>query len=208
MTFNITKQQVLDRLTFDPAVHKYVLDGMQIPSVTQVIDPFLPYANLPKDVRETALLRGTRVHELTHVYDTVDTAVAIHVAKDLRVNAYLLAWRKFLRDVRPIFTNAEMRLYHTLYRYAGTLDRVAFIDGRLCIIEIKTGGVIDEYAMQTAAYQYAYNEKQLGNAAEARYVVQLKATGAYSLIEHKDKDDFQAFTAALTLGNWRMKHGK
>ena len=206
--FETPKQEVINRLTFDPGVHKYVLDGMRIPSVTQVIDPFLPYANMPKEVRETALLRGTRVHELTHVYDTVDTTVAIQVAKELRVNAYLLAWRKFLRDVRPVFIEAEMRLYHTLYRYAGTLDRVAMIDGRLCIIEIKTGGVIDEYAMQTAAYQEAYNNCQLDDLATARYVVQLKATGSYSLIEHKDKDDFQAFRAALTLGNWRMKHGK
>ncbi|MBI1971538.1 MAG: hypothetical protein HYS52_01665 [Candidatus Wildermuthbacteria bacterium] len=55
----------------------------------------------------------------------------------------------------------EKRVFDKDHLYAGTVDLIARVKGRLGIIDIKTGSAIrDEYALQTAAYFNAYNKSQ------------------------------------------------
>ena len=53
----------------------------------------------------------------------------------------------------------EKRVVHTELAYAGTLDLVAHVKGRISIIDFKTGTQMSpEYLLQTAGYMAAYNE--------------------------------------------------
>lgn len=83
--------------------------------------------------------------------------------------------------VEPVAT--EMKIYSRLYRYAGTLDMVAKVDGQLCIVDWKTSAAIyDEYHLQTAAYAYAHLEMTnsslpLPNIFPGRWIVRIGKDG-------------------------------
>lgn len=208
MKYTPAKQAVLDRLKFDPGPHRYTLDGMLIPSVTQVMEPHLPYAGLPKDVREAALLRGTLVHVLTEHYDarTFDSEMRA-LAKEAGLDGYIHAWGTYLNEHKVTILASEQRVYHTKYRYCGTLDRIveeAFTPGIAELVDIKTGELSPFYAWQTAAYCAAVSEG--GITIPRRACVQLKADGTYRHHLYTAPEDWPAFLGALKVAEWRFKY--
>jgi len=70
---------------------------------------------------------------------------------------------KFLKweaDNKVKFIESERMIYSKKYKYAGTLDFIAEIDGKKWLGDIKTSKAIyDEYLFQTAAYRQAYTEE-------------------------------------------------
>ena len=201
------KQAAIARLRFSPSRHVYTLDGMRIPSVTQVIDPLMPFDRIPLEVRREALLRGELVHKLTELWDKMVALPEdiLEEAKSGGLLGYVHAWAKFEREMSVEILACEVRVYHMAYRYAGTLDRIARLNGEIALLEIKTGALQPEYQLQTAAYMEAYNEGD-SNKIRARFVVQLAEDGAYHVKQHKDKADFDVFKAALTIQNWRLRY--
>lgn len=199
------KAKALSKLTFEPKKHVYHYDGFRVPSVTQILDPMLPYAGLPRDIKEIALRRGDLVHQLTQRVDQGKSWE--QEAKDTGLSGYIEAWEAFKQFTEFKVEDIELRLYHEKYRYAGTLDRTGRLYGQehLSIIEIKTGSLVPEYALQTAAYLEAFNQGRTENKARDRYVIQLEADGIYKVLQHTDRADFGVFVAALTISNWRMR---
>ena len=210
-TYTIAKQQDMSALRFNARDHRYTLRGMVIQSVTQVIEPLInQYDRVPAEVRRLALLRGTLVHKLTEIEDRSDGDWQTD-ALDCGLDGYLDAWRLFKQEAGVAIYASEQRVYHHVYRYAGTLDRIISLDGshdRLAILDLKTGVILPEAAMQTAAYMAAVNIglKEKSNEVVDRYVVQLREDGTYRLVQYEDKSDIAAFLAALTLSNWRSAH--
>ena len=65
------------------------------------------------------------------------------------------AW---LRDSGIEIVASELMVYHPAYKYAGTIDLIGIHPDdltRLLVIDVKTGGVFDEAAMQISAYAEA-----------------------------------------------------
>lgn len=210
MTYSKAKQDVLAKLRFKAQGHIYSLDRMRIPSVTQIIDPLLPYASLPREIREAALIRGDIVHKLTALADQGkpwEDGAAIDAAD---MAGYLFAWESFKHTTECRIVATEQRVYHRTYRYAGTLDRLVILgdDPSVAVLEIKTGELMPEYALQTAAYLHAVNDGRARGEppVERRYVVQLMPTGKFHPLEHRERGDFQVFLAALTIQSWRMRY--
>ncbi len=204
-TYLTSKRNALKFLEFDAESHRYTAGAFLVPGVTSIIAPQTAIGRLPKEQLEAARIRGTEVHELTETWDNGpdDQDGTSLIAEEMGWGGYLDAWRKFLADKKPEIHAVELMVYHTRLRYAGTLDRLLTIDGRLAILDIKTGDAEKSYRMQTAAYLEAYNEDLIrGEPATARYALHLKPNGKYVLQEHKNKTDFAAFVAALTLYNW------
>jgi hypothetical protein len=113
------------------------------------------------------------------------------------VEAYC-AWLE-AHHVEPIFV--ERRIYSRWHDYAGTVDLVARIDGRLCVADLKTSsGLYDEMRLQLAAYQGALVE-ETGWTFDARYVLRFpKDGGQFEAHElHEFERDFSAFLAAAKL---------
>ena len=97
--------------------------------------------------------------------------------------------------------SAEERLYHRKYKYAGTLDARATINGEYCVIDWKTSkAVYPEYHLQVAAYAKAAEDVH-GKEVEATYILRCdKATGRFEAVRSEDIDkNFEAFMAAYTL---------
>ena len=65
------------------------------------------------------------------------------------------AW---LRDSGIEIVASELMVYHPSYKYAGTIDLIGIHPSNLTsllVIDVKTGGVFDEAAMQVSAYAEA-----------------------------------------------------
>lgn len=214
--YSKAKQELLDRLEFEPGQHRYTLDGFVIPGVTSVIDPYLDYGGIPKDVRDAALLRGTLVHALTEHLDkgTYDSEM-IELSEAAKLEGYVYAWDIFKRDYQVVIHDIEFRVYHSKHRYCGTGDRIAEVaavhPNIPALIDIKTGKLSPFYAWQTAAYCAAIEEG--GITIPKRWAVELRENGTYHAEEHtaKKRDygraDLPAFLGALKVAEWKIKYG-
>jgi hypothetical protein len=97
--------------------------------------------------------------------------------------------------------SAEEKLFHRKYKYAGTVDARANINGEYCVIDWKTSkAVYPEYHLQVAAYAKAV-EDMYEERIDATYILRCdKATGRFEAVRSTEiEENFRAFLAALTL---------
>lgn len=74
-------------------------------------------------------------------------------------------WAKKV-SLKPILV--EQTVYSKTYGYAGTMDLLAEVEGKLTVIDFKTGkSVYPEAHLQANAYKYALREMGHGNAQQA-----------------------------------------
>lgn len=150
--------------TFDREQHAYTIAGVQVPSVTQVLNEvgFVDFSHVPDHILAQAQARGTYVHTVLHYLlendyhlDDVDPGFRGYVDSAL---GYLE--RAKLRPLLHPETGApiavEYRFWDRQRRFAGTLDYLAWDpDDVLVINDWKTGEPDDVAApIQTAAYEY------------------------------------------------------
>jgi hypothetical protein len=192
-------------LTFDPIKHKYKWNGVEVPGVTSILKDvgIIDYSNAPEKAMEYGKERGTAAHEATRLYDKGE----LEIVETLELpvwRPYLDAWIAFKKDTGFSFVEIEQPLYSQKYGFAGTVDRVGTM-GALAILDIKTGVTIPAWtAIQTAAYEIAYNEgKKVAEKTKKRYGVLLKNDGKYSIKEYKDKTDVAVFLSALSVYNYK-----
>lgn len=130
-------------LTFDEATHTYTLDGVRLPSVTEVTR-FCAY-DYKSDrpwMAEAAARRGTAVHEACALIDYGEEP-----EETPEIAGYLKAYRRFLADYKPDWQLIEHPMGNLEMGFAGTLDRFGTMNpnpaiyGGLApiILDIKTG---------------------------------------------------------------------
>jgi len=94
------------------------------------------------------------------------------------------------------FIGSEKIIYSMQHRYVGTLDILAKVNGRKCLLDIKTGnGIYPEMKMQTAAYVMAEMEES-GDDFASRYILRIskETEEEYKArMEEKGKTDYPAF---------------
>ncbi|MCS7183781.1 MAG: hypothetical protein NZ866_00305 [Patescibacteria group bacterium] len=148
--------------------HGYLVDGIWYPRVTSIVDikskPALYYFYAAaenftdaQNKKRKAAYEGTIVHEILE---------AIVRGKEIIVPPEFIGFKKgfesFLKNY-SLITRAEWiekRIKHSNYRYSGTFDILAEVNGVFSLIDIKTAAEIyDDYRLQTAAYYYALNEE-------------------------------------------------
>lgn len=82
---------------------------------------------------DSASNRGTEIHT---------AAEALHLGMTPDFDSFLEPWveqyRRFLAEHRPEMLMAEAPVYNLTYKYAGTLDGIARIDGKTVVVDIKT----------------------------------------------------------------------
>jgi len=183
--------------------HIYKVDGVVVPSVTQVLDGLYDLSKFSPDTLETARQKGIAVHKM----------VELDCLKKLDEQALpewmlpvFIQWRKFVAESGFKFMESECVVYHPTYRYAGTLDLYGSVKGRLAIIDIKRSFAAGPtIGLQMAAYAAAkYNDTKLPDLD--RYALKLNENGPYRLEPFTDKSDFTTFLSLLTIKNWKRKH--
>lgn len=189
-------------LTFEPEAHVYAWNGKRIPSVTQVLDRLHDFSHVPMEVLEAAKTRGSNVHSACQFFDEGDLDESSLEPSEL---GYVQAWQRFCAEHHPNWSMIETPLYHPVFCYAGTPDRIgSILSGGVRIdaqVDIKTSASSHPvWGVQTAAYNAA------ANFTGRRFTCQLRANGTYKLIEWSDPTDWPVFLSLINLSNWTRKH--
>lgn len=154
-------------LEFNEATHTYTLNGVVLPSVTQIISEIMPnkYANVNKRVLNEKAKFGTIGHKIIEGLDVTDIESAKIHAREINNKSLEICIREYLRLVRKhnIKPIAHEQRVNYSYIYAGTLDMIADVNKKLSLIDIKFTSALDkEYlAWQLGMYSLALNRKLL-----------------------------------------------
>jgi hypothetical protein len=143
----------------------YEIDGIWYPRVTSIVSikakPALYafYAGLPdfktgEDIKSKSAEEGTLIHE---------TVEALLRKEDITVPELIkpavAAFNNFYSNHLIVPLKIEERVISKKHHYAGTMDVLAEIDGRLGVLDIKTSvAIYRDYNIQTSAYIEALRE--------------------------------------------------
>ena len=115
-------------------------------------------------------------------------------------------WRKSVK-LKPLFI--EQVVWSNLYGYAGTLDLIAEIEGKVTVIDWKSGsGIYAEAYLQNAAYRHAIREMGHHDPV-AGLIVRLPKIQTDPEFEVKEappeKECMEVFLNAMRLWTWTQK---
>jgi hypothetical protein len=170
----------LPELTFEEKRHIYKLNGIEIPSVSKVMEPLSSneYGAVDSTTMKMAAYRGTTVHQAIENY-------LLFGIEDIvpEYAGFFVAFRSWYSKKKPQEINAENRIYHKIMRYGGTVDLTCRIGDKLCCVDFKTSSqIIEKLArVQLEAYSRAFESH--GIKFDAKIVVHLKKDGAVSVKE-------------------------
>lgn len=204
-------------LTFQEDDHIYRVNGLIVPSCTQILAEWIKvesgkidgYVNtrtgtfVESERFERAQILGSAIHKTVH-YNLKGTLDREALAHDLL--APLFQFSMFMQDSKAECIETEFRGYLPEFGVAGTLDIFARVPlgrntSRYILIDIKTGGVGISGA-QTAFYERMYRQETGFKKFIDRYCLILPRDGSpYSLIPLTNKRDLSAFK--FNLGRWQ-----
>lgn len=203
------------------SLHFYSQDGVLVapftkgsyPSVTTVLDvaakPALDDwkervgAEEAERKGQEARERGTAVHELVEAIN--NGKVDEYVPEALE--GYVGGYKRWLIYSEANVISAELFLTSHKYKYSGTADIIAGIDGELWIIDIKTSAKHqDSHGLQLKAYQQAYYEMTGKRAKMAVLRLTDKTAKGWQWKEYNEP--FKPFLGLLSYFNWTVKKRK
>ena len=203
-------------LEYDDKAHSYKVEGVKVPSVTRVVD-----GCFPKDLTHWALSIGQEEYDKvindalevgndTHqwIEDYINYGHACENTDGLwRCNQILKTVKAFLEweeEYNPEWIDAERKVYCYKYKYAGTVDAVAKINGRVCVIDFKTSKKIYKpYHLQVTAYAQAIKRMDGLRRWPLGVILRLdKETGKFENKVFEPKHNFNTFKKCLELKQW------
>ncbi len=158
-------------LEFDQSTHTYKLDGVKIPSVTEILNELVP---IQYKAGDWYLQRGRAVH-----------ACAAMIARgelfnyDDRIAGQVKAIQKFFDEVKPEILQVEHKVYSKTYRYAGTNDLLCKIGYFKVLVDYKGAVDIIRTSLQLAGYS-------IGTDIQYGIGIEIKENGSY-IMTHKIK---------------------
>jgi len=215
ITYKNGKEYNLD---YDEDAHSYKVDGVKIPSVTRIVD-----ACFPKNLTDWAVSIGEEeyhriidealeIGNYTHewIEDYINDWSLLHHRK---TNPSIDAFLRWETNYDVEFIDAERKIYCDRFKYAGTVDAVAKINGRVCVIDFKTSKKIYKpYHLQVTAYAQAIKRIDGLRRWPLGIILRLdKETGEYQQKVFEPKDHFKTFVKCMELRQWsslRIKESK
>lgn len=213
---------------FEESTHTYTVDGVAIPSVTQILSD-LGYSNyeIVERVNPEALEHkqqlGKLVHQACHYFDENDLMTHDdqgHLLIPEIVHNRLSGYKKFRQDTGYVPSVNEGRGVGELYgmKYGMQFDSIGKCHGKLpwYLVDIKnaSGAAQRSWAIQTAAY--ASGQKFLPKILPAmfvRLIVQLFDDCTYKVFSSADRsskifkpEDFQVWQACLAVAIDKRNH--
>lgn len=196
----------LPELTFEERRHVYKLNGVEIPSVTTIMEPFSEkvYVTVNDAVLRRAGARGTAVHNAIENYIKFGIEdIAPEYAR------YFDAFLQWYKDHKVVPYGTEVRLYHKALLYAGTADLLASVDDEDTLIDFKTTSAMSEMlcGLQLEAYKRAYESHEGAGKLSKKAILHLSKDGRYEMFHFNSNDTeyWKVFTALLTVRNYKQK---
>lgn len=126
---------------------------------------------------EAAAIRGTAVHAASQELDGAGTATI-----EEAYSGYLLAYKRFMEEHSVFWQLSEQSLYHSQYRYAGTIDRYGTIDGCTALVDLKTTNTVYKPLFRASLNLYRMMLEDNGFTVDRLYILHLKRDGGYRLV--------------------------
>jgi hypothetical protein len=191
------------KIEFDEPSHKYKVNGVYVPGVTEVLQSvgIIDYSFLDERTKQIALSRGRVVHQICEYDDLGDLG-----SYDLRLEPYLEAWRKFKADFHFVPETIEKISYNRLHGYIGRIDRTGRTkDLDKVVLEIKTSVTPPWWTRYQLA---AYGATHFGvYQAPDRIAVSLREDGTYHAEAYDSfSQDFSLFISALSIHRRKIEH--
>ena len=174
--------------------HVYLVDGVVAPSVTQLIhEIYMPnqYSGISKAVLANAAEYGNRVHALIEQWNSDHSPPDWLESRSFEMIALKTYFS--LSEIHDINTVSQEECVAYMFRdtalWAGKYDMLAYIDGRLSIVDIKTTArYYPEYlSKQCTMYKMAI-EQMTGQKIEDAWCIHLPKKGRKGII-HVDLAD-------------------
>lgn len=145
----------------------YEIDGRWYPRVTSIVSikakPALYkfYAD-QKNFAAAEAMKNKSAEEGTLVHEVIEALISGHaIAIPDSVVPVVAAFHDFRNQHDIIPHQIETKIISRRHGYAGTIDVLAEVDGRLGVLDIKTSQAIyRDYGIQTAAYVEALQENE------------------------------------------------
>lgn len=162
--------------------HLYIKDGIVIPSVSEILHYIFPdkYKNIPKKILERKAEYGTRLHLAIQLLEEQ----GIETELNPNQRASLLQYLELKKEYNVKVLEQELIVSYE-YEYAGRLDMIAYVDGKLCLIDIKTTYELDE---EYLSWQLSYYELAYGKKFDKLYCLWLPKNKLGDLVEIKRKE--------------------
>jgi hypothetical protein len=153
---------------------------------------------------------GSFVHNfLDHYFKGENPPIPVN--KELResVNKFMQLVEKHSIKV----LSSEQVCFSNKYKYVGTLDAIVKMDGKLYILDIKTGkNIYPEFFIQTSAYRYARSEEFPDEKYVGQIILRVGLDGEIEVVVVEDDDWYmemmRGFAAARRLYATQQKMEK
>lgn len=198
---------------FDAETHSYrTPDGRKLVGVTSILGEFRRvrygrndfYVDAKGNTIDAEVMRraadcGTAVHLALEYALTVGPDGFTYPEEIAGCVAQIWQW---VQDFNPEVLAVEEQLYSERYLFAGTMDILCRINGRLCLIDAKTGdGKMT--GPQTAAYLELWREETGCKETIDRWLLRLPRDGKpYKFKKLDNPQDWPFFKAKLFCHNY------
>lgn len=165
-------------LTFDSKLHRYFLDGREIPSVSEIMKPLteMYYQKIPEKIIEKARIRGSAIHESIENYILFNS-----INEEYR--QYVEMFIQFMNEEQLQVVRNEFML--TDGNYAGTIDLLLKTKyGDLILVDMKATSKINTELLELQLAGYDDLLKHNGYNTIGSYVLHFKKDGyVFKMIE-------------------------
>ena len=188
-------------IEFDPEKHIYRLDGVVVPSVTQIMESAglsqRPLCDL--ETLEIARQRGVAVHKAINIICGGQEPQGV----DPRIEGYVRAFRAFMQESRFKVIRSEIVLASERHRYAGTADLVGWWGSDRALVDVKTGQPSPLVAVQLAGYRMLWRENFQDQRIRRCMSLWVREDGSYRLDEKEVFGAESAFQSALNIHRYK-----
>ena len=172
-----------ESIQFDPATHRYSIDGRPVLGFSEIMADL----GFPKNPfwTESGRAEGIALHSWCLF---LAQGQEPDEPPDIRIAGRVEGFRRFLSECSFKFVDGEKPQYNPSPEYCCRPDLWGQLNGANALIEVKRGAVMGIHQIQTSAQTLALAAG--GFRVVKRFCLYLK-DNSYSLIQHKDRADFQ-----------------
>ena len=146
-------------IEFDREKHAYYLDGVPLPSVTEIISGD-KYDDIPTAILKRKADWGNRIHDWGETYAL--TGVRKHQSEMMKLSTDQA--KRIIDRERIIIHSTEQIVYTD--KYAGTYDMYGTRRGKTILIDIKTTYELDEHYLSLQLGMYKKAMESSGKTVE------------------------------------------
>lgn len=160
---------------YDEENHKYYVDGVEKPSVTEIAKPISAERlnALQMSILERARARGSRCHELAEEYLLLGELNPEEI--EAEVFPYIQQFVLWAKTYRPKVLYTEKRLFGN--DFCGTLDLLCEIDGKVMNVDYKFTSAIDKKSLSVQLEGYDRLCKENGIHIDESWFLHIKKDG-------------------------------